>query len=262
MKVVFKRLGIIILVVLDLVFFAFIWRGSSIYYYPDLIAPKKADAAIVLGASIWNDKPSPVYQERLNHAVTLYKAGHTDHLILTGGAPKGLVHSESMVGKDYVMSQGIPAERILIETNSFNTWGNLVEAKRAGDATGLKTYLLVTDPIHTRRSLQMGRDLGLTLWPNPTPTTKYKSIKSKLSFSVRETWYYFGHQYRHMMHQLPAYQPSAIPQTPPEEVAPEPLVPAEETNAQEVIPEPVENEPVVVVPQEEVEPVVASPAVE
>ena len=33
----------------------------------------KTDAGIVLGAASWNGKPSPVFKERINHAISLYK---------------------------------------------------------------------------------------------------------------------------------------------------------------------------------------------
>ena len=47
-----------------------------------------ADAAIVLGAAVRTTGPSPVYVERLNHAVDLYRSGAVKYLIMTGG--KGL----------------------------------------------------------------------------------------------------------------------------------------------------------------------------
>ena len=34
------------------------------------------DAGIVLGAASWNGKPSPVFKERINHAISLYKNGN------------------------------------------------------------------------------------------------------------------------------------------------------------------------------------------
>lgn len=33
----------------------------------------KTDAAIVLGAAAWGDEPSPVFRERINHAIWLYE---------------------------------------------------------------------------------------------------------------------------------------------------------------------------------------------
>lgn len=40
------------------------------------------DAAIVLGAASWNGKPSPVFRERINHAISLYNSGSIKKLFL------------------------------------------------------------------------------------------------------------------------------------------------------------------------------------
>ncbi|MFN8446747.1 MAG: YdcF family protein [Caldilineaceae bacterium] len=44
-----------------------------------------ADVAIVLGAGTKGDQPPPVFAERINHAIELYKAGTVKKLIMTGG---------------------------------------------------------------------------------------------------------------------------------------------------------------------------------
>ncbi len=51
--------------------------GTSIYAYGNRTITTSADAAIVLGAAVWNDQPSPVFRERINHAIALYR-GHKD----------------------------------------------------------------------------------------------------------------------------------------------------------------------------------------
>ncbi len=48
-----------------------------------------ADAAVVLGAAVWNDEPSPLFRERLNHALNLYAGGRVETLIFTGGVGIG-----------------------------------------------------------------------------------------------------------------------------------------------------------------------------
>jgi vancomycin permeability regulator SanA len=44
----------------------------SIYNYPNTSTPVQADAAIVLGAAAWGERPSPVFRERINYALELY----------------------------------------------------------------------------------------------------------------------------------------------------------------------------------------------
>ena len=50
----------------------------SIYLYGYNNEQVKADAVIVLGAAVDGDKPSPVFEERINHGVWLYKNGFAD----------------------------------------------------------------------------------------------------------------------------------------------------------------------------------------
>lgn len=41
----------------------------SIVSYSEKDETRQADAAIVLGASVYDNSPSPVFRERINHAV-------------------------------------------------------------------------------------------------------------------------------------------------------------------------------------------------
>ena len=42
------------------------------------------DVAIVLGAAVFTDKPSPVFAARIDHAVELYNSGRVKGVIFTG----------------------------------------------------------------------------------------------------------------------------------------------------------------------------------
>ena len=93
----------------------------SIWNYGKIDEKAPSDVAIVLGASVWEDGVSPVYRERINHAIALYEDGFVDYIILTGGFGKGSYKSDSQVAKEYALSQGIPEERRLIEEKSTIT---------------------------------------------------------------------------------------------------------------------------------------------
>jgi vancomycin permeability regulator SanA len=45
----------------------------------------KKDVGIVLGASLWEDEPSPGLKERLDQALADYKAGKFSYFLVTGG---------------------------------------------------------------------------------------------------------------------------------------------------------------------------------
>lgn len=56
-------------------FFAFlIWTASSIYSiasYGNYSNEKPADGIVVLGAAVFENQPSPVFRERINHATSV-----------------------------------------------------------------------------------------------------------------------------------------------------------------------------------------------
>jgi uncharacterized SAM-binding protein YcdF (DUF218 family) len=66
----------------------------------------------------------------------------------------------------------------------------LREAKKILDRQGLGTALIVSDPLHMKRAVMVGRDLGIDAHASPTPTTRYKSWHSKLRFLLREIYFY------------------------------------------------------------------------
>ena len=85
-----------------------------------------ADAAIVLGAAAQNGQVSPVYRERLNHAVLLYRQNYVNKIIVTGGRAEGSEISDAQAAKKYVIGQGIPKEDVLTENKSAVTRENLL----------------------------------------------------------------------------------------------------------------------------------------
>src|SRR5687767_4853100 len=59
--------------------------ASRIYSFRNVRSDAPADAAIVLGAAVWTTQVSPVFRERINHGIDLYRNGKVRKLIFTGG---------------------------------------------------------------------------------------------------------------------------------------------------------------------------------
>ncbi len=165
----------------------------SIYKYSFVTENVKADAAIVLGAAVWKNSPSPVFQERINHAINLYKNKKVDFLIFTGGMGDADDLAESEVAKAYAINNGVPEDVIFIETSSTITFENLKESKKIMSDMGIDSVLIVSDPVHMKRAMMMTNDLGIKAYSSPTPTSQYKSWHAKLKFLFSETYYYFGY---------------------------------------------------------------------
>ncbi len=162
----------------------------QIHAYSRRSAILHADAAIVLGAALWGEEPSPVFRERIRHAVALYHLGYVDKIIFTGGQGSANEPAEAIVGQRYAIARRVPGEDILVEMQSRTTEQSLTQARDLARKHHLETCLLVSDPLHMRRATRIARDLGMCVHPSPTPTTMVRSRMSKLRFLIRETRLY------------------------------------------------------------------------
>src|SRR6202050_4511147 len=96
------------------------WVYVQIENYAGLDQAAPAGAIGVLGAAEYDGRPSPVYRARLDHALELYHRGIAP-LIITLGGPGGDQYTEGSVGREYLMSKGVPESAIIAETESRNT---------------------------------------------------------------------------------------------------------------------------------------------
>ena len=162
----------------------------DIYRYSSTTDNSPSDAAIVLGAAVLDGRPSPVFEERIKHAINLYKEGRVRFIIFTGGVGKSDQQSESIIAADYAIENGVAANDTFCETSSKITFENLRGAKEIIEQQDLKRILVVSDPLHMRRSVMMAHDLGIDAYPSPTPTTRYIGFQSKIQFLLREVYFY------------------------------------------------------------------------
>ena len=168
--------------------------AASILSFSEKDETRPADAAIVLGASVYDNSPSPVFCERINHAIDLYNDGYVEAIIMTGGVGEGNIRSEADIAREYAEQQGVPAGAIYIEENSRITDENLGNAKLIMQEQNMGTALIVSDPLHMKRAMLYAYDHGIEAYSSPTPTSLYRSWKTKLPFLAREVFFYTGYR--------------------------------------------------------------------
>ena len=164
--------------------------AKDIYSFSLTSSAVPADAAVVMGATVFRNRPSPVFRERINHAIDLYRQGLVRYLIFTGGLAGNDELAESEAGRNYAITQGVPEEHIFIETASNNTCLNLLEAKRIMDENELEQALIVSDPLHMRRAMWLADSIGMNAESSPTQTSRYESFGRKARFLLREVYSY------------------------------------------------------------------------
>lgn len=104
---------------------------------------KHSDAIIVISGG--------ETEERVKEGVELYKAGWAPLLIMSGAArDEGVANAVSM--RQIAVSQDVPADNILIETQATDTITNAVRVKEMIGQDVLNRIILVTSPYHQRRA--------------------------------------------------------------------------------------------------------------
>lgn len=167
-----------------------VWISHQICTYGKLDRARHSDCIIVLGAAVHGDKPSPVFEERINHTITLYRSNFATVIIFTGGYGENASHAEAAVGAAYAIRAGVPASAILIETVSRTTRENLVHAKAVMNTARLRSAIIVSDPLHLKRAAKMANDLDLASVTSPTPSSRYRNASVKFKFFLRELYFY------------------------------------------------------------------------
>ena len=142
-------------------------------------------AALILGAAVWADGPSPTLRRRTLQAARLYHSGAVSHLIPCGGLGRH-PPAEAQVMHDILVQAGVPPAAIRLEGSSTSTVENIRLALPLLLA-GLDVHqtVIVTDAWHTPRARLIARRLGLTA-TSSSPPLAGASLRQFLKSALRE----------------------------------------------------------------------------
>jgi uncharacterized SAM-binding protein YcdF (DUF218 family) len=176
------RLGLVVLALLVL------YTGVTfvqVYGASRRDGARPADAIIVLGAAQYDGVPSPVLQDRLDHALALYEEGLASTIVLTGGRQAGDRFTEATAGYNYLREQGVPDEALLKEVDGTSTWESLAATSRFLIDRGQTRVVLVTDGYHAMRVESIADELGFEA--SVSPSDSRLSAASEVRHLFRET---------------------------------------------------------------------------
>ncbi len=150
---------------------------------------QRVDAIIVMGAAQYRGKPSPALRTRLDHAITLWQRGLAARMLLTGGIGTGDSISEAAVGRQYVMTRGVPDSAILLDNEGRSSAQSLRVAADLMKAHRLRSAIAVSEPFHMLRLEILGRRLGLDLHTSPAlPTSNARSLGKQWGTLISESF--------------------------------------------------------------------------
>jgi uncharacterized SAM-binding protein YcdF (DUF218 family) len=146
---------------------------------------RPAGAIVVLGAAHYNGRPSPVLRGRLDHALTLYRAGLAPLIVVTGGTRAGDSESEAAVQRRFLLGHAIPDSAVVPLDRGSTTEQSIAAVAAWMRGRAVDTVLLVSDGFHLARLRLEARRNRVVAFTTPTPT-------SPITAGSRREWTYLA----------------------------------------------------------------------
>lgn len=131
---------------------------------------KGAQAVVMLGGGIVSHTADGMTIDdfdasalRVIESVRVFKLLGEPLLVVSGGNTQKLdpPRPEAAAFRDAAIALGVPAQRVLADTESLTTREQVLTFERLLKARGIETFVLVTSPLHMSRSLAAFRAVGL-----------------------------------------------------------------------------------------------------
>lgn len=127
----------------------------NIPYYrlclPANFPPDTAGMVFFRGFDATGQFLSPDTLRRANEALRLYREGAIGMIACIGGARPGRDIFGSRVVKNYLVSRGVPAEKIEVDIESYDSRTNWQVVRRLAREHGWAHVTLIASPMHSRR---------------------------------------------------------------------------------------------------------------
>lgn len=122
---------------------------------------RDADVAVVLGAQVRSDGSlSLALSDRLDTAAELFREGRVRFVLVSGATGvEGINEATAMRG--YLIDAGLPADRLLVDPDGFNTLATARNARRLMAEHRLKSALVVSHYFHLARCKLLFEEQGI-----------------------------------------------------------------------------------------------------
>lgn len=180
------------------------WRLRQVLRAADGTDFSPSDVILVLGRRLQNDRPTQVFEARLDHAARLLQEGKAPRIVIAGGHTGKANISEAEVGRERLLRLGIQPEKILVEDRSQHTLENLFNLRETLRGENWNTLILVSDPLHLARAGALANGLGLD--PRCSPATACPPLRGSAGWWTRAFyeafllhWYHTGVAYSRLI---------------------------------------------------------------
>ena len=147
----FLTIGLLIFLGINLLVVSY----SKLIYNSDDI--QNAQVGLVLGAKVRADNLSPIFRDRLDSALELYKKGKIDKILVSGDHGTK-IYDEVNAAKEYLLSKKVEESDIFLDHAGFDTYDSLYRAK---EVFGLDDLIIISQSFHLKRALYIAYSLDL-----------------------------------------------------------------------------------------------------
>lgn len=156
-KYVFILFLICFIFVFSLNFYVKFTTKKQILNEQSVTTLQDVEAILVLGAGIWQDKPSHMLEDRLLEAISLYEQKVAPKIIMSGDHGRK-EYDEVNLMKEFAIQRGVPSEDIFMDHAGFSSYDSLYRSK---EIFGVKKVIIVTQKYHLYRSLYIANQIGI-----------------------------------------------------------------------------------------------------
>lgn len=128
------------------------------HIHNDVAGLSSAQAVLILGAGVYSNKTlTPILQDRVDTAISVYKQGLATKILVSGDNSK-LSYNEVVPVHEYLVSAGIPASDIFLDYAGFDTYDSMYRARTIFQ---VESVIVVTQAFHLPRAVYIAQALGI-----------------------------------------------------------------------------------------------------
>lgn len=197
MFLLFKLLRRAVSSMVSLVLLAGLLLVGYVYYNAHQDQRLKTDAIVVLGASQFDGEPSPVFANRLDHALDLILRDVAPVIITVGGKQPGDRFTEASAGRNYLIDSGLLPEQVIAIPTGADTLESMTAVAVLLEKRGWTHITVVSDPSHVARIKIIAGNLDIISESSPTsigpgseitPEYVVREVGGILHFLILDRW--------------------------------------------------------------------------
>ncbi|MDF2673826.1 MAG: hypothetical protein K0R09_2091 [Clostridiales bacterium] len=141
----------VVIIIIAIIFFIWIHSAS--------LDSSNSDVLIILGYKCINNNIHPLLEERLKVSNQLTAINSYKKIIVTGGKVASDI-SEAVIMKEYLISNGVNKDCIILEMEASDTIENMINCKEIAIKAGFNTCTVISNSFHLRRIIYICNKIG------------------------------------------------------------------------------------------------------